>query len=56
MAEGLEQLSFDERQELLRLVVERVTVEDETVRIETVIPNPTEGGQLRTRRGELVEP
>ncbi len=52
VAEGLEQLSFDERQELLRLVVGRVTVEDETVRIETVIPNPTEGGQLRTRRGE----
>ncbi len=56
VAEGLDQLSFEERQELLRLVVEQVTVEDETVRIETVIPNPAEGGQLRTRRGELVEP
>ena len=56
VAEGLDGLSFEERQELLRLVVDQVTVENETVRIETVIPNPTRGGQLRTRRGEPVEP
>ena len=56
VAEGLEQLSFDEHQELRRLVVDQVTVENETVRIETVIPNPTRGGQLRTRLGEPVEP
>ena len=55
VAEGLENMSFEERQDLLRLVVDRVTVENETVRIETIIPNPTEGGQLRTRRAELVE-
>jgi len=29
---------------------DRVTVEDKMVRIETVIPNPVDGGQLRTRR------
>ncbi len=55
VAQGLDQMSFDERQELLRLVVDRVTVEDKMVRIETVIPNPVDGGQLRTRRAELVE-
>jgi len=55
VAEGLENMSFEERQELLRLMVDRVTVENETVRIETIIPNPTEGGQLRTRRAEPVE-
>ena len=51
VAESLDGMSFQERQELLRLMVNRVTVEDETVRIETVIPNSTEGGQLRTRPG-----
>ncbi len=56
VAEGLDRLSFEERQELLRLVVDRVTVEDETVGIETIIPNSTDGGQLRTHCGELVEP
>ena len=56
VAEGLDNRSFEERQELLRLVVDRITVENETVRIETVIPGPNDGGQLRTRRGQLVEP
>ena len=56
VAEGLDNMSFEERQELLRLVVDRITVENETVRIETVIPGPNDSGQLRTRRGELVEP
>ena len=46
VAEGLETMSFEERQELLRMVVDQVTVEDETVRIETVIPSPADGGQL----------
>jgi site-specific DNA recombinase len=50
VAEGLDGLSFEERQELLRLVVDQVTVENETVRIETVIPSPTDGDRLRTRR------
>jgi len=49
-------MSFEERQELLRLVVDRITVEDETVRIETVIPQGDDYSQLRTRHGEPVEP
>ena len=56
VAVGLDGLSLEERQELLRLVVDRGKVENETVRIETIIPNPTDGGQLRIRRGEPVEP
>jgi len=31
-------MSFEKRQELFRLVVDRITAEDETVRIEAVIP------------------
>jgi site-specific DNA recombinase len=38
VAVGLDTLTFAEQQALLRLVVERITVEDGTVRIETVIP------------------
>jgi len=36
-------------------VVDRITVEDETVRIETVIPQGDDYSQLRTRHGERVE-
>ena len=53
---GLNRMSFEERQELLRLLVDRITVEDETVRIDTVIPQGDDYSQLRTRHGELVEP
>jgi site-specific DNA recombinase len=56
VSEGLDRMSFEERQELLRLVVDRITVEDGTVRIETVIPHGDDYSQLRTRHGELVEP
>jgi len=56
VADGLDKMSFEERQQLLRLVVDRVTVEDGTARIDTVIPGQNDGDQLRTRRGELVEP
>ena len=53
---GLNRMSFEERQELLRLLVDRITVEDETVRVDTVIPQGDDYSQLRTRHGELVEP
>ena len=57
MAEFVQKnMSFEERQELLRLVVDRVTVENGTARIDTVIPGPKDDGQLRARRSELVEP
>ena len=54
VSNGLESLSFEDRQKLLRLVVERITVEDNRVRIETIIP-PDKDVQLRTRRPEPVE-
>ena len=66
---GLEGMTFDERQELMRLLVERVTVESASVRVETVIPLDRDGitgpssnsvsalpdGHLRARRPEPVE-
>ncbi|MCI0869970.1 MAG: recombinase family protein [Chloroflexi bacterium] len=54
ISDGIESLSFEDRQKLLRLVVERITVEDNNVRIETIIP-PDQDVLLRTRRPELVE-
>ena len=55
VAQGLDALTFEERQHLLRLVVERIVVEDGRVRIETVIPTGDDDVQLRTRHPELVE-
>ncbi len=52
---GLEAMTYEERRQLLRLVVERITVEDHTVRIETVIPTGNDD-KLRARHRELVEP
>ena len=54
VSQSLENLTYEDRQKLLRLVVERITVEDNRVRIETIIP-PNQGVQLRTRRPEPVE-
>lgn len=54
VAQGMDSLTFDGRQQLLRLVVERITVDNGVVRVETVIP--TEQNNLRRLRGELVEP
>ena len=54
--DGLGAMSFEERQDLLRLVVESITVENETVKVETIIPSGDNENQLRTRPGELVEP
>jgi hypothetical protein len=49
-------MSFEERQDLLRLVVDNITIENGTVRIDAIIPSGDGIGQLRTRRGEPVEP
>jgi len=54
VSQSLENLTYEDRQKLLLLVVERITVEDNRVRIETIIP-PNQGVQLRTRRTEPVE-
>ena len=56
IGQGLDDMSFEERQDLLRLEVDNITVENGTVRIDTVIPSGDGMGQLRTRRGEPVEP
>ena len=52
----MDNMSFEVRQEHLRLAVDRVAVENGTARIDTVIPGPKDDGQLRARRSELVEP
>ena len=38
VAQGLEYITFEERQQLLRLIVERITVENDRVKVETVFP------------------
>ena len=53
VSEGLTSLIFDERQQLLRLVIERITVENGVARIDTVIPPDQDN--LRNRYPELVE-
>ena len=56
VAKGLEAMTFEERQQLLRLVVERITVEDGRVRVETIIPTGQDDVQLRKHCRERVEP
>ena len=53
MSKGLTSLTFDERQQLLRLVIERITVENGVARIDTVIPPDQDN--LRNRHPEPVE-
>jgi len=53
VSKGLTSLTFDERQQLLRLVIERITVENGVARIDTVIPPDQDN--LRNRYPELVE-
>ncbi len=55
ISQGLDAMTFEERQQLLRLVVERVIVEDGHVQVDAIIPAPQDG-ELCNRRGELVEP
>ena len=54
--DGLGTMSFGERQDLLKSVVESISVENETVRVETIIPFGDNDNQSRTRHGEPVEP
>ena len=56
VADRLVNMSFEERQEILWLVVDRVNVENGTARIDTVIPGPKDDRQLRARRSEAIEP
>jgi hypothetical protein len=43
VGQGLEHLSLKERQQLLRLVVEGVTVAEDRIRVEAVIPSASDG-------------
>ena len=50
---GLDSLAFEERQQLLRLVVERAIVKDNSVRVETIIQSDKQNsGLLGTRHPE----
>ena len=53
VSKGLTSLTFGERQQLLRLVIERITVENGVARIDTVIPPDQDN--LRNRYPEPVE-
>ncbi len=44
-------MTFDERQHLLRLVVDKIVIDQAVVRVETIIPLDHELGQLRTLSG-----
>ena len=53
VSKGLTSLTFDERQQLLRLVIERISVENGVARIDAVIPPDQDN--LRNRYPETVE-
>ena len=53
VSKGLTSLTFDERQQLLRLVTERITVENGVARIDTMIPPDQDN--LRNRYPEPLE-
>jgi site-specific DNA recombinase len=55
VAKGLACFTFEDKQKLLRLVIERITITDGKVKIETIIPTGEDPVQLRTRHPELVE-
>ena len=55
VSRGLGNLSFEDRQRFLRLVVDSIVVEDGRVKVDTIMP-PDHDGALRNIRGELVEP
>ena len=46
VSQGLESLTFEEKQSLLRLVVERIVVEEGKVRVEAIIPLDDGSGDL----------
>ena len=48
-------LTFEDRQRLLQLVVERVTVKDGRVQADSVTPSDGRDARSRTRRPEPVE-
>ena len=55
VAVGLDAMTFEERQLLLRLVIDRVTVDNGVAHIDTRIPGTTPKGQLRPSDPERSE-
>ena len=55
VGQGLDYMTFEERQQFLRLVVESITVAEGRITVEAVIPS-TSDGKLHNVRGEPVEP
>jgi hypothetical protein len=56
VADGINALTFEERQQLLRLVAERTVVRHDSVRVETVIPSGNRhAGLLCTCHPDLVQ-
>ena len=53
---GLDNLTFRERQELLRLTVERVIVEDERVKVEAIVPLDDDSGGVPALRPQSANP
>ena len=54
MIDGIDALTFEDRQQLLRIVVERVVVSNNSVSVETVIPSDNQhAGLLCTCHPEL---
>ncbi|MCH7997476.1 MAG: hypothetical protein IIB11_06870 [Chloroflexi bacterium] len=51
----MDNLTFEEKQQLLRLVVERIIVDSGKVTIETVIPTGRDDVKLRNSRPGLIE-
>ena len=56
VTQGLDSLTFEARQQLLQLLVEKVTVEDGRARVETIIPPLGGPDNLRTLRGSTGSP
>ena len=52
---GLDTMTFEDRQQLLRLVIDQVTVENGVAHIDTRIPAASTKDQLRLRDPEPVE-
>ncbi len=56
VSEGLEGLTFEEKQKLLRLVVEKIVVEEGKVRVEAIIPLDDTSGDLVGLRPPGADP
>jgi hypothetical protein len=63
VGQGLENMTFEERQQFLRLVVEAITVDQGRIKVEALIPTELDGKLCNVRakpfgyaQGRLVEP